>query len=475
MKKNFFLAIAVAALMLASTVAQAADMQFSGQFRPRLNFDSDASDKTNNTAIFDTRVRLNAKTTVNPNTDVFLQFQSVGSWGVTDDDGGTRISDGGGGTQASDTVDDVGLHQAYITLKNFAGKPFDMKLGRQEVVIGGHRLFGHTGWLQGAQTSDAIRLKHAAGNHTLGFTYIAAQNSDSTTTLDKGNDHVYIATASTQGVMGGALEGIFTITDEASVGSTTAWENQQTWYNIGARQKGKLSGLDYRVEFYHQFGDAGAIANTANMGITGDTNGLAAGTGDAVDRDAQMFGIRVGKTFKNAKGSPTITLWYDSLTGTDDDDATSGDFGTFDIMYDTGHKFYGFMDFYLNRAGSSSGYYGLQDIALKTKFSPRPGWTAKADLHHFRTHTDISSGDGQSVATNGAAGGSMDPDLGTEIDLTLAHKYDANTKIVFGLSHYWTTTTFGQLNGGAAGSGGTAGSDNNDGADWGYIMIDTKF
>jgi len=470
MKRNFLLPIAVAALMLMSTVAQAADIGFSGQFRPRLNFDSDASDKTTNTAIFDTRVRLNAKANINANTSLFLQFQSVGSWGVVAPSGsGTRISIGGGGQEASDSLSDVGFHQAYLTLKNFMGKAVDLKIGRQEVVIGGHRLFGHTGWLQGAQTSDAIRLTHAAGNHTLGYTFIEGQNADAVATTAEGNEQVHIITASTQGVMGGALEGIFTVTVDGNT-SATAWEDEQTWFNIGGRQKGKISGLDYRVEFYHQFGDAGAIANAAGMGITGAT-----ADGNSVDRDAQMFGVRVGKTFKNAKGSPTITLWYDNLSGVDDDDSTGGDWGAFDIMYDTGHKFYGFMDFFLNRAGATTGYYGLQDIALKTKMSPAPGWTFKADLHHFRTQTDISGDDGNTVADNGTAGGGMDPDLGTEIDLTLAHKYDANTKIVFGVSHYWTTNTFGQLNGGAAGSGGTAGSDNNDDADWGYIMIDTKF
>jgi len=473
MKKNYFLAIAVALLMLLGTIAQAADISFSGQFRPRLNFDSDASDLTTNTAVFDTRVRLNAKANINPKTSMHLQFQSVGSWGVNDaGDDGSRVSIGGGAAEANDDLNDVGFHQAYLTYKGFAGQPVDMKIGRQEIVIGGHRLFGHTGWLQGAQTSDAIRLTHTGGNHTLGYTYIEGQNADAVASAAEGNESVHIITANTQGIMGGALEGIFVLTDGDN-SDASAWEDSEQWYTVGARQKGKISaigGLDYRVEFYHQFGDAGAIANTANMGITGNS-----ADGDSTDRDAQMFGLRLGKTFKNAKWSPTITLWYDHLSGTDDDDSNGGDWGTFDIHYDTGHKFYGFMDFYLNRAGSSSGYYGLEDFALKTKFSPRAGWTAKMDWHHFRTETDIGGADGNTVATNGSAGGAMDPDLGTEVDLTLAHKYDANTKIVFGYSHYWTTNTFGQLNGGAAGSGGTAGSSNNDGADWGYIMIDTKF
>jgi hypothetical protein len=65
----------------------------------------------------------------------------------------------------------------------------------------------------------------------------------------------------------------------------------------------------------------------------------------------------------------------------------------------------------------------------------------------------------------------MDPDLGSEIDLTLAHKYDSNTKIVAGYSHYFTTTTFAQLNA----AGGTAGSNSNDGSDWAYVQVHTKF
>jgi len=474
MKKNHILAIAVAALMLASTVAQAADVNFSGQFRPRLNFDSDATDSTTNTAIFDTRVRLNAKASVNANTSVFLQFQSVGQWGVVDaQTSGTRVSAGGGGDQASDTLNEVGFHQAFLTLKNLAGQAVDMKIGRQEVVIGGHRLFGHTGWLQGAETKDAIRLTHSGGNHTLGYTYIAGENQQGMTNSNEGDIDVHIATASTQGVMGGALEGIFTLTNDNST-DNTGGEDQQNWMTVGARQKGKMGGLDYRVEFYHQFGDAGAIANAAAMGVVG-----ANATGDSVDRDAQMFGIRVGKTFKNAKGSPSITLWYDNLSGTDDSDAASGNWGTFDVMYDTGHKFYGFMDVFLNRTGRSSGYYGLQDIALKTKMSPAAGWTLKADLHHFRTQTDISGSDADTVIAADASIGStagIDEDLGTELDITLVHKYDANTKFVFGVSKYWTTATFSQLNDGA-GSLANDGADStgNDDANWGYVMIDTKF
>ena len=106
------------------------------------------------------------------------------------------------------------------------------------------------------------------------------------------------------------------------------------------------------------------------------------------------------------------------------------------------------------------------------------------DWHHFRTQTDLSDGDSDTIrnADGNIAGvgttntAEVSSDLGTEVDLTLVHKYDANTKIAFGYSHYWTTETFGFVNGGAAGNGGTVGgSDYNDDSNWAYVQVDTKF
>jgi len=487
MKRNLILSIAVAAIMMATTVAQAADVSFGGEFRPRYNVDNDSNNSTSPDHWIDQRVRLNARAKVNANTEVFLQFQSVGTFGgdepIAGSQNGTRVATGGGtsttdatANQASDTLDDVGFHQAHLTLKNFVGQAVDVKIGRQEVVIDGHRLFGHTGWTQGAETKDAIRLNHAAGNHSLNYTYIKGAENDvggNANTNSSQDYSVHVLHASTQGIMGGTLSGIFTLTNDDDEGAEMA-DNEQ-WYTLGVRQKGKMGGLDYRVEFYHQFGNAGTVAAT-DMGITG-ANSSGDASSSAVDRNAQMFGVRLGKTFKNVSWKPSVTLWFDSLTGQDDDDGTNGDWAVFDTMYDTGHKFYGFQDFYLNRTGASSGFYGLQDIAVKTKMSPSPGWTIKADYHHFRTQTDISGGDADTTVTADASlGGAgvnapMDPDMGSELDLTLVHKYDSNTKIVAGFSRYWTSTTFAQLNG----AGGGAGANSNDDSDWAYVQVHTKF
>ena len=484
MKRNIFLAIAVTALMVASTIAQAADVSFSGQIRPRFIMDEDATNNTtgdasadtatNKAFTFDTRVRLNAKANVNANTEVFLQLQSVGTWGAAYGGQGTRVSSGDAAS-ANDQLNDVGFHQAYLTLKNFGGQAVDAKIGRQEVVLDGHRLFGNTGWTTGAETKDAIRLTHAGGNHTINAIYIKETENDSVANDTNQDGDMYVLHSNTQGVLGGALSAYFVILQD---GSTTAEvDDGMTWFTLGGRQAGKLAGLDYRVEYYHQFGDAGAIAvNTDGYYNT------ASGTGNTnadIDRDAHMFGVRVGKTFENAAGKPSITFWYDRLSGTDDDDINDSDFGGFDTLSDTGHKFYGFQDFYLSAVGGGTRGLGLQDYAIKTKFSPRAGWTAKADMHWFHTAVDGTGGDADTFITNDALinnASVLDTDLGSELDLTLAHKYDANTKIVVGYSHYWTSTTFGALNnaGGNALTAATSSTRNED-ADWAYVMVDTKF
>ena len=463
MKRNYFIAIAVAALMIGTTVAQAADVSFSGQFRPRFQINEDFNDVSSARHNFTTRARLNAKANVNANTEVFLQFQSVGTWGESYAGQGTRVSVGDAAS-ANDKLNDVGLHQAYLTLKGFMGQPIDVKIGRQQVVLDGHRLFGHTGWTDGGNSMDAIRLNHNGGNHTLNYVYIAGAEKGSTTTNVDANTNFHVFRANTQGIMGGDLTGMFVIVDDKQATTDTLYASD-TWYTIGARQKGKIGGLDYRVEYYHQFGGAGAIAASSAFKAAYTTTP----TSDSdISRDASMFGVRLGKTFKGAKLQPTFTLWFDSLSGTSDDDVAGDDWGTFDTHMDTGHKFYGLMDLFLGQSGGKTGYYGLEDYAFKTKLKLSDKNTFKMDWHHFRTQTDLSNGDSDVIvaADSKLVSQSSDGgDLGTEVDLTLVHKYDSNTKIVAGYSHYFSTHTLAALRNGG---------DNQD-SDWMYLMVDTKF
>jgi len=505
MKKNFLTvaAMSVVAFFAATEIAKAADVTFSGQIRTRWEVNEQSATAAvvanggvsavsaarpgfNNTPddFVSTRVRLNADVNINDSTSAFIQLQSVRTWGQASGGLSTGTGNGGSGNASgtnSDADASVGVHQAYFTLKNFANLPIamDAKIGRQQVVLDGHRLFGHTGWAQGAQTHDAVRLTHAHDNMSLVLAYILAQEDGRAQDPNDVNDsEVYLAHFNYKGILGGQFSAIYAYLDNgcspvaASATNSCSNGNNET-HTIGGRQAGQLFGIDYRGEIYYQFGEADGVANVAGLGATG----VAAGAGTpSVDRSAYMFGVRVGKTFNNVMFKPGITVWYDYLSGTTDEDQRNGDWKSFNTLFDTGHKFYGLMDvFGAVGGGAAAGTrgLGLQDVAVKVKLNPMPGWTFKADVHAFLT--------AEGIGTNGATSGVVEAALttpggqnhksylGHEVDLTLVNKYNANTNISVGYSNFNANDNLRALRG----NGTVVGSSSD--ANWAYVQFDVKF
>jgi len=443
---------------VATEIAIAADISFSGKIRSRYEYSerNDFDDATDGDDVIATQMRLNANVNINDSTSAFIQMQSIRTWGNSGGSGTTTGGSGNASFTASDADASVGLHQAYFTLKNFATLPADLKFGRQQVVLDGHRLFGHTGWTTGAQTHDAIRLTHKAGDHQLNYVYILANEDAVGSSIDDVDVHVFHANF--QGILGGGLSVIYSaFLDGCGNGSGGACNNEaNNIYTIGFRQAGQLFGINYRGEYYHQFGDARADA-TLNVGNQ-DFTALASQA--TIDRDAYMFGLRIGKKFNNVAMKPSVTLWYDQLSGTDDSDINSNTFGTFNTLFDTGHKFYGHMDLFLNARNNGTEGMGLIDIAVKAALKPMPGWTVKGAYHWFKTDTSPSSNP-KSLASDVAA--SVGDDLGTELDLQLIHKYNANTVVSAGYSVFTGEQLFNSQRG------------TQEDADWAYIQFDVKF
>jgi len=473
MKKNFIInaAVMVTAFFVATTIAQAADVNFSGQILTRWESNeqgtSAGSDFTNDTDASDivgSRVTLGTSVNVNDTTSAYIEMQSNRTWGSGSTGAGTE----NGSFQVNDRDSTVGIHQAYFTLKNFAALPVDLKVGKQEIIIDGHRLFGNTIWTIGKQSHDAARINHKHGNLATTFAYIIASESGIATNnaLDQNDTENYLFNLNYKGILGGNLSLIYNYLDDpcGTTGATatctkaTALPNEiQT---IGFRQAGQLFGIDYRGEYYYQWGQADQDGQ--NMG---GTNDVAAGTG--VDRSAYMYGVRIGKTFNNVGMKPSLTIWYDYLSGTEDSDLDNvgkATYKSFNTLFDTGHKFYGLMDNFLTvgsgtTAGGTNGL-GLQDIAIKTKLSPMPGWTLKADFHWFHTAEGVIGNPGAGMSGDGTTNGA----LGNELDLTLVNKYNANTNISLGFSNYTTTAAFRDLR-----------SVTGDGSNWAYLQFDVKF
>jgi len=494
MKKNFLTVIAmtVVAFFVSAEIAKAADITFSGQVRTRW----EVAEHVGNGAVagaanasgpgFDnapddfiqSSVRLAAKANINESTSAFIQMQSNRTWGDT----GSSAAGGGTGNssgQVNNQDASVGIHQAYFTLKNFLNLPmgFDAKVGRQEIKLDGWRLFGNTIWTTGMQTHDAIRLTHKHDNTTVTAGYILANEDGRADDRTDDNDKdVYLLHLNQKGVLGGQFSGYYVYSDSGcgtGVVTTAAADTQKgcsslsnDFHTIGGRQAGTMFGLNYRAEAYYQFGDAMGIAQS-----TGATDHASLATGANVDREAYMYGIRVGKAFNNVSYKPSVTLWFDYLSGTSDEDIKNGKWKSFDTLYDTGHKYYGLQDLFLGiggGAGKGTQGLGLQDLAVKVKLNPVAGWTLKIDHHTFYTAESINASPIVTDAPSLSSSGSNDSMfLGNEIDVTAVHKMNANTKVMIGYSNFDPSLTFRRLRSASTGDAADA--------NWAYVQFDVKF
>ena len=494
MNRRFLTALAWAAALMfvGSTVAEAVDIKLGGQLRPRWEFqDRDFNDDTDGSSFLTSRVRLQATASIDDKTSAFIQLQSVRVDGQAD----TRRQSGGPTNgpasirNAAETVNDldnsVGVHQAYFTIKDLYGLPLNLKFGRQEVIFDGHRIVGNTLWTAGAQSHDGVSLYRTTSRGlSFWYTYSKARENGDTGNGDTGQDNTdldaHLLRMDLKDIAGGHLSLYFvalnnkinnidevpgpTKANPTSVRSQSI-DVPNSIFTTGFRQAGKLFGIDYRGEFYYQFGDADVFDATT-------------GTVQAWDRDAVMFGIRAGKNFGGSV-QPTVTLYYDYLSGTDEKDFKNGKVASFDTLFDTGHKFYGFMDRFLNigltgRSGGSSvtsdvvGGLGLQDMAIKGSIKPIENWMVKVDYHAFFTQQTAYIGTGSLANISQSNVGNND--LGQELDLTFVHKYSPSTKFTFGYSHFFSgDLTDDLLSSRAPGTG------KGDDSDWAYVMLDVKF
>jgi hypothetical protein len=256
------------------------------------------------------------------------------------------------------------------------------------------------------------------------------------------------------------------INDDSLQGTTGVEDNDV--YTLGFRQAGKLGNINYRGEFYYQWGDS-------------ESNG------DGWERNAYLFGFRAGRSFSGSM-KPSLTLWVDYVSGTDSGDISSQNNSSFDTLFDTGHKFYGFMDHFLNvgttsrTAGSTTGGanaqsdnvngLGLIDLAVKGGLTLHPNWKASAHFHVFRTAEDAFDSANRTYTTQNVG----ESHIGEELDITFTNNYSPSVNIVYGYSHFFADDLVQDLNLHFTRAQGS-GPDNNPGddADWAYVMVDVQF
>jgi hypothetical protein len=520
MKKHLLTVFAgmMTALFAGAPVAQAVDVVMGGEFLTRAEVrNHDANTNSGMQEFIGSRVRLNANVNIDDRNSAFVQLQSRRIWGNGDGSASTGYTPGGsavlgsgtGASGADDTAADVGLHQGYFTMRKFFNLPVDVQVGRQELVLDGHRIVGNTFWTLGANTHDAVKISHSEGNHSLMYFYSLNTQNGTTSQQNDLNYKTHIFHGQLRNVLGGAFSGIYvyqndntTYTPGDFVAGTSAWKDRTGANNdihtMGVRQAGaidQLWGIEYRGEAYYQTGSTACTTAVAATACGSQPGRIAIG------RDAYMYGLRLGKQFKDVAWKPKATVWYDYLSG--DGNSKDGTNHAFNTVLDTGHKYYGLMDLFTGvgtGAGTSAGgvggtgWRGLRDFAAKFQVSPFAKFQANMDVHAFwtaqdanraggapstNTGTSIVTGNGNGTNLTGARQGRVLSDsthLGEEVDLTLTYSYTQNILLTAGYSHFFSDNLMQALQGNSTTLAGVAttaarGQD----LDWAYFMVNVHF
>jgi hypothetical protein len=330
--------------------------------------------------------------------------------------------------------DSIDLHQAYLTLGNHKEFPLSLKIGRQELIYGEERLIGAFGWNNIGRVFDAAKMRWQ--NEWFGADFFVSRVvipvDDQ---FNVANDYDWFSGfyATSTKVPKHTLDFYF-LSRNASAQAATAEPSPQApqpsardIYTLGVRLKslpGQLGNWDYTLDAIGQFGN---FADTRA--------GAPAGR---LDHTAYAFVAQGGYTFKEAWATPRLGLEYSHGSG--DSDPTDGDHGTFENLFPTNHKFYGYMDFFsLQNLHNVRGIFQLKphprvSVALEGHLF----WLADTS-DNFYTAAGTPRG---GVGTTPGNGYGINPGYGSyagsEVDFIAGYALTRYAQVEAGYGHFFT-------------------------------------
>jgi len=334
--------------------------------------------------------------------------------------------------------DDPSLQNVYEAWARYAfNERYAFKVGRQAMNYDNARFLGNLDWAQQGRSHDALLFtkQDADRNCQLHLAFAFNQNVFEPSKLS-GNEYLGMNNYKTM-IFGwwnkkfedGGLSVLFH-NDGRQVQSDTSMAYRQTYGVLGNYNLGDIN-LD--GELYYQGGRNGNDVSVSGLLFT------------------------VHGTY-NTDITP-LTLGFEYLSGTARGESNDK---SFNPLYGTNHKFYGFMDYFYvgNGHGQAGGgrTSGLIDVHLKTKFKFGQKSNLGANLHYFATPVKIYQG-------FGTAGDIYGSTLGTEIDLVYTLVLTKDVKFNLGYSQMFATETMEAVKG-----GGDKSAFNN----WAWAMISFK-
>lgn len=370
MKKLFLVTILI--LTVSGLFAQET-LKFSAQIRPRFEIDNkDFKSSTRANTFTALRTRLGLSFQPSKNLSGFIQIQDSRIYGEE--------------TSTTANMKNLDLHQAYFKIDDIFSLPMDLKVGRFEAADGSERFISVVGWNNVGRAFDGGIL--TVKSKSIDVDLMIAREFERSLIGDSTDQNVY------------ALFADLKLVDAYKIEPFIIWQRVQPIIvlnraTIGFNVKGNLSGFSHEIDFGYQTGSFYSGGR---------------------EQDISAYTFSLSGDYKlEGELKPTIGVQIDLASG--DDDPTDNSFKSYTSLYASGHKFFGYMDYFTNLPVDAYGL-GLLDLIGKIGITPITDLKLNLHFHLFNSMEDYT-----------LLSGTKSKSFGTELDFVASFKY--NEKVTF--------------------------------------------
>lgn len=288
------------------------------------------------------------------------------------------------------------IHQAFIQLDKFLLNEISLKIGRQQLAFGNERFVGVVGWNNVGRIFDGGLIK-----------LNLPKNSVSLFLMNTGETNILPVTSTPD-------EFKF-VRDAGQLFSGLNWENAYFENHL------------FEFFTYHQLNRNVSVPGYNDLSRF--TSGFY-GKGRVIDKFfyetdvAYQYGWRRGMDISaylvaftlgynlNLKPLSSLSISFENLSG---NKANENKYQTFDLPYASGHKFFGYMDYFIV-IPLNTYQRGLQDIFAKLNFKFIDNLNGHIVIHNFNLSEKL---DDEKL-------------LGQELDIVINWKYNKYIQFEFG-------------------------------------------
>lgn len=384
--KHLFTAIIL--LCAPALLAQDFPWQFGGQVQIRTELDGrDFLFKTYMPYSTSLRARLNAAKKFDDRSEFFFQAQDSRMFG-------SEVS-------TVDNSRNLDIHQAFVKLQNPFGMGFGLQAGRFEMAYGSERFIGAVGWHYVGRAFDGMRLSFKLAPMDLDIFAV---------TLSDISPYISNVTPTT-----------FSYPEKSDVGSSL----YGFWMNLPLNVSHSFDFFSYYELNRKQTNGSDYDAQVVTLGLNHSWK-------------YEIYSALIEAAYQNGmRGNKTVHAWlasasayikqeqmrlgagFDFLSGTPDPSKQNN---TFSVAFGTNHKFYGYMDYFIDIPRNTS-QLGLMDLYMMIELFPRNArFNASLNLHHFASQ--LRAANSHRI-------------FGQEADLTVRYLFSKNVTITFGGSVFF--------------------------------------